>query len=66
MKKEGKVEILGKESWRDLTIIKICDTCGKEYHPRKNSYQAISRFCSAICAKKGRRKPLFKNTGRNN
>ena len=41
---------------RDLKIIKTCDTCGEEYHPRKNSYQTISRFCSAECARKGRNK----------
>lgn len=41
---------------RDLDIVKTCDTCGEEYHPRKNSYQMISRFCSAECARKGRNK----------
>jgi hypothetical protein len=41
---------------RDLKIVKTCDTCGDEYHPRKNSYQTISRFCSAECARKGRNK----------
>lgn len=50
--KTKKVEILGKESWRDLSITKTCATCGKEYHPRKNSYQLISRFCSQQCARK--------------
>jgi len=41
---------------RDLRIIKTCDTCGRKYHPRKNSYQVTSRFCSKACAKKGRKK----------
>lgn len=40
---------------RDLSITKKCDTCGTEYHPRRNSYQATSRFCSAKCARKGLR-----------
>ncbi|MDA8239582.1 MAG: hypothetical protein M0Z67_04320 [Nitrospiraceae bacterium] len=53
-KKPG--EIPGKESWRNLSITKICDTCKKEYHPRKNGYEATSRFCSAECTKKGRHK----------
>jgi len=35
-------EPLGKESWRDLSITKTCENCGKKYHPRKNSYQAVS------------------------
>ncbi len=43
---------------RDLSITKTCDTCGKQYHPRKNGYQTTSRFCSAVCARKGRNKPL--------
>lgn len=47
---------------RDLTIIKTCDTCGVKYHPRRNSYQTISRFCSAECARKGRnRSPKFED-----
>jgi hypothetical protein len=40
----------------DLSITKICDNCGKEYHPRNNSYQIISRFCSAECVKENRKK----------
>lgn len=40
---------------RDLKIIKICDNCGRKYHPRKNSYQMTSRFCSQLCTKKYRR-----------
>ena len=39
---------------RDLSITKICDVCGKVYHPRKNGYQATSRFCSAECSRRDR------------
>lgn len=39
---------------RDLSVTKTCDTCGTEYHPRNNSYQATSRFCSAPCSRKSR------------
>lgn len=40
-------------------IIKICDICGSRYHPRKNGYEMISRFCSQECAKRGRNKKGF-------
>lgn len=40
-------------------IIKICDTCGLRYHPRKNGYEKTSRFCSQECAKTGRNKMGF-------
>jgi endogenous inhibitor of DNA gyrase (YacG/DUF329 family) len=40
---------------RDLSITKKCDACGIAYHPRRNSYQATSRFCSAKCSRKGLR-----------
>lgn len=39
----------------DQKIVKVCAACGDEYHPRRNSYQTTSRFCSAECARKGRR-----------
>jgi len=39
---------------RDRKIIKTCAYCGEKYHPRKNSYQMISRFCSQECVKRGR------------
>jgi len=42
--------------FRDLSITKICANCGKEYHPRKNSYQIVSRFCSTECVKENRQK----------
>lgn len=48
-----KRQIKGKESWRDLKITKKCSLCRKKYHPRRNGYQATSRFCSATCSKKG-------------
>ncbi|MFC2004855.1 hypothetical protein ACFLUY_01380 [Chloroflexota bacterium] len=37
---------------RDLTMVKTCEACGRRYHPRKNSYQITSRFCSQECARK--------------
>lgn len=39
---------------RDLSVTKNCDTCGKQYHPRRNGYQATSRYCSAPCSRKAR------------
>ena len=48
-----KKEIKGKESWRDLSITKKCAVCGKEYHPRNNSYQYTSKYCSQGCSRKG-------------
>jgi hypothetical protein len=39
---------------RDLSVTKTCDTCGDEFHPRKNGYELISRFCSAECSREGR------------
>lgn len=50
---------------RDLSIVKACDVCGDEYHPRKNSYQVVSRFCSAECARKGLRSTMQKSYGKN-
>lgn len=49
--------ILGSDNpkKRDLTIIKVCDNCGQKYHPRKDGYEAMSRFCSQECTKKFRR-----------
>ncbi len=44
---------LAPDKDRDMSITKICDVCKKPYHPRKNSYQATSRFCSAACSRKG-------------
>lgn len=46
---------------RDLNIVKTCDQCGEKYHPRNNSYQVTSRFCSAECMRKGRKNPKFKD-----
>jgi len=43
------------DSFRDKSMIKICEFCGRKYHPRRNSYQALSRFCSQLCVKKSRR-----------
>lgn len=49
---------------RDLKMVKECDTCGEKYHPRKNSYQAVSRFCSAVCARKGLRGTMQASYGK--
>lgn len=53
-----KEEILGANDLkrRDLTMIKICENCGRKYHPRRNSYQLISKYCSQSCVKEARRK----------
>ncbi len=40
---------------RDLKMIKVCDWCKEQYHPRKNGYKMISRFCSPECSRKGTR-----------
>ncbi len=39
---------------RDLSVIKVCETCGRQYHPRRNGYQTTSKYCSALCARKKR------------
>ncbi len=57
--KAQKTETKGKEKWRDLSITKTCATCGQEYHPRKNSYQFTSKYCSQKCARIGVKKKLF-------
>lgn len=49
---------------RDLNIIKVCDWCKEQYHPRKNSYQIVSRFCSADCARKGMRSHMQRPFGK--
>lgn len=49
---------------RDLNIIKTCDFCGDQYHPRKNSYQVTSRFCSAECSRKGVRGVMQQSFGK--
>ena len=53
--KKAPKKSVGADVGRDLSITKLCDCCGKSYHPRKNSYQATSRFCSAQCSRKGLR-----------
>jgi len=49
---------------RDLSVVKVCDFCKEEYHPRKNSYQITSRFCSAECTRKGIRGVMQKPYGK--
>lgn len=50
-------QILGSDDPknRDLSIVKTCDHCGRLYHPRRNSYQTISKYCSQDCFRKARR-----------
>jgi hypothetical protein len=49
----GEEKILGADDKkRDQSIVKVCETCGTKYHPRKNGYQTTSRFCSAECSRK--------------
>jgi hypothetical protein len=57
--KETKTEIQRGKIWKDFTITKVCDTCGKEYHPRKNGFQYTSRFCSRECYKKTNNRLTF-------
>jgi hypothetical protein len=59
---EGKILGSGDKK-RDQTIVKTCDVCLIKYHPRKNGYELISRFCSQLCARKGRKLTSF-NRGR--
>ena len=61
----GMVKYADDPKNRDLKIIKVCDWCGEKYHPRRNSYQIVSRFCSAECSRKGTRKHMQRSYGRN-
>jgi len=49
-------EVRGQESFRNLSVTLVCDACGEEYHPRKNGYEFLSRFCSRPCTLIGLRK----------
>jgi hypothetical protein len=42
---------------RDMTVTKLCENCGKEYHPR-HGYQGAARFCGQECFR------LYKAKGR--
>lgn len=55
-RKSKTAEIPGKESFRNLAVTKVCDTCGKGYHPRRNGYEHLSRFCCRPCTLIGLRK----------
>ena len=55
-RKAKSEEIPGQESWRNLSIIRVCDACGNKYHPRKNGYEYLSRFCSRPCTMIGLRR----------
>jgi hypothetical protein len=57
--KPEKIKYSG-DPQRDMKVVKVCANCGEKYHPRKNSYQLISRFCSQECARQGRKiQPLY-------
>ena len=47
-KEEPKV--VDKPSLRDTNITKVCATCGKDYHPTRNGYAQVSKYCSQKCA----------------
>lgn len=49
---------------RDLEIIKVCDYCKEEYHPRKKSLASLSRFCSPECTRKGMRGVMQQSYGK--
>ena len=34
---------------RDESITRICANCGKEYHPTRNGYANVSKYCSQKC-----------------
>lgn len=38
-----------KAPLRDESITKICANCGKEYHPTRNGYANVSKYCSQKC-----------------
>lgn len=50
---------------RDLEIIKVCEVCKEEYHPRKKALAAMSRFCSPECTRKGMRGVMQESYGKN-
>jgi len=50
---------------RDLSIVKVCDHCKQEYHPRKKSMASLSRFCSQECVRKGMRGVMQQSYGKN-
>jgi len=52
---KNKKKITKTKVVRDLSVTKECDVCGTSYHPRRNGYQATSRFCSVECSRKGRK-----------
>jgi hypothetical protein len=45
-----KPKAVDKEALRDTRITKVCATCGKDYHPTRNGYSQVSKYCSQKCA----------------
>lgn len=39
-----------KRKSRDESITKVCTNCGKQYHPTRNGYAHVSKYCSPKCA----------------
>jgi hypothetical protein len=37
------------QTLRDTSITKICALCGKNYHPTRNGFADISKYCSQKC-----------------
>lgn len=45
-----KHKAVNKEALRGTRITKVCATCGKDYHPTRNGYSQVSKYCSQKCA----------------
>ncbi len=35
-------------------IVKVCESCGDQYYPRRNGYEKISKYCTAECFRKAK------------
>ena len=42
-------KVVDKQALRDTRITKVCANCGKDYHPTKNGYSQVSKYCSQKC-----------------
>ena len=54
-----KAKSPAKKELRDKNITKVCASCGKEYHPTKNGYSQVSKYCSITCTKAGTSKKFY-------
>lgn len=57
--KSEKINAPAKKSIRNESITKVCATCGKEYHPTRNGYSLVSKYCSQKCTMNGVRGKLI-------